>query len=392
MKYEQIECEVLVAGAGVSGIAASIKAAREGASTVLIEKNSFPGGTGITGLHRFICGLYSNTADIPHNTLNEGIASEICFMLQELFPEKTPLRMGKVYVLPFTATNLMAVLRSLSEKEKRLKIYYNTRVVSAKTENNAIVSVTIQKSNKNFNIIPRVVVDCSGNGVIIKLSGARYRITPLDQRQLSGYTFRVKGLKNVNDILAVKVPYYLAKAVEQKKMPFYLKFTTFTAGDAEDEGYCKLNMPPAGIMESEKQAKKDALLVHTYLAKVLPVFNKSYIVEMSPEVVEREGLRLYGEYTLSADDVINARKFPDGIVKSAWPIELWNQQKGVRYRYLSPGNYYEIPLRCLISKDIANLYCAGRCISVTPEALGSTRVMGICISLGERAGYEAAHC
>ena len=392
MKYKKTECEVLVVGGGVAGIAASIKAAREGASTILIEKNSFPGGTGITGLHRFICGLYANTKDMPDKILNKGIASEICLMLQELAPGKTPLRMGKVYVLPFAASNLMSVLRSLSEKENQLNIYYNAGAVSAKTENNTIVSVTIQKLNKKFNIIPHIVIDCSGDGVIIKLSGARHETTPPDQCQLSGYTFRVKGLKHIDDILSVKVPYYLTRAVEQKKMPFYLKYTTFTAGDTEDEGYCKLNMPFAGINEREKQAKKDALSVHTYLSKVLPVFNESYMVEMSPEVVDREGPRLYGKYTLTADDIINARKFPDGIVKSAWPIELWDQQKGVGYQYLKPGENYEIPLRCLISKDISNLYCAGRCISVTHEALGSTRVMGTCISLGERAGYEAAHC
>ncbi len=392
MKYKKTECEVLVVGGGVAGIAASIKAAREGASTVLIEKNSFPGGTGITGLHRFICGLYANTKDIPDKILNKGIASEICLMLKKLAPEKIPMRMGKVYVLPFATSNLMSVLRSLSEKEKQLDIYYNTRAVSAKTKNNTIVSVTIQKLNKKIDIIPHVVIDCSGDGVIIKLSGARYRTTPPDQRQLSGYTFRVKGLKHVDDILAVKVPYYLSKAAEQKKIPFYLKYTTFVSGDDEDEGYCKLNIPPALTTKMEKQAKNNALLVHTYLAKVLSVFKKSYIVEMSPEVVDREGPLLYGEYTLTADDIINARKFPDGIVKNAWPIELWDQQKGVIYKYLEPGENYEIPLRCMVTKDIKNLFCAGRCISVTHEALGSTRVMGTCISLGERAGYEAAHC
>ncbi len=392
MKYKTIECEVLVVGGGVSGIAASVKAAREGASTVLIEKNSFPGGTAITGLHRFICGLYANSKDMPDKILNKGIASEICFMLQKLPPEKNPLRMGKVYVLPFAASNLMSVLRSLSQKEKQLNIYYNTEVVSAKTENNTIVSVTIQKFNKKFNIIPRVVIDCSGDGVIIKLSGARYETTSPDQRQLSGYTFRVKGLKHVDDILAVKVPYYLSKAAEQKKIPFYLKYTTFVSGDDEDEGYCKLNIPPELTIKMEKQAKKDALLVHNFLSMVLPVFKKSYIVEMSPEVVDREGPLLYGKYTLTAEDIINARKFPDGIVKNAWPIELWDQQKGIIYKYLEPGENYEIPLRCLVTKDIKNLFCAGRCISVTHEALGSTRVMGTCISLGERAGYEAAHC
>lgn len=392
MKYKKTECEVLVVGGGVAGIAASIKAAREGASTILIEKNSFPGGTGIIGLHRFICGLYANTKDVPDKILNEGIASEICFMLQELAPEKIPLRMGKVYVLPFATSNFMSVLRSLSKKEKRLDIYYNTRAVSAKTKNNSIVSVTIQNLNKKFDIIPRVVVDCSGDGVIIQKSGARYRVISPDKQQLSGYTFRVKGLEDVTDILAVKVPYYLSKAAEQKKIPFYLKYTTFVSGDDEDEGYCKLNIPPALTTKMEKQAKKDALLVHNYLSKVLPVFKKSYIVEMSPEVVDREGPLLCGEYTLTADDIINARKFPDGIVKNAWPIELWDQQKGVTYKYLEPGENYEIPLRCLVTKDIKNLFCAGRCISVTHEALGSTRVMGTCISLGERAGYEAAHC
>jgi len=189
MKYKKTECEVLVVGGGVAGIAASIKAAREGASTILIEKNSFPGGTGIIGLHRFICGLYANTKDVPDTILNKGIASEICFMLQELAPEKIPLRMGKVYVLPFATSNFMSVLRSLSKKEKRLDICYNTRAVSAKTKNNSIVSVTIQNLNKKFDIIPRVVVDCSGDGVIIQKSGARYRVISPDKQQLSGYTF-----------------------------------------------------------------------------------------------------------------------------------------------------------------------------------------------------------
>jgi len=392
MNYKKIDCDVLVVGGGITGIAASIKAVREGANTVLIEKNSFPGGAAITGLHRFICGLYPNTADMPNNILNEGIASEICFMLKKLAPEKTPMRMGKVYVLPFATKNLISVLRSLSEKEEKLKIYYNTSAFSVKKEINAIASVTVQNLNNKFDIIPQTVVDCSGDGVIIQKSGARYRVTSPDKQQLSGYTFRVKGLEDVTDILAVKVPYYLSKAAEQKKIPFYLKYTTFVSGDDEDEGYCKLNIPPALTTKRGKQAEKDALLVHNYLSQVLPVFKKSYIVEMSPEVVDREGPRLYGEYTLTADDVISARKFSDGIVKNAWPIELWDQQKGVIYKHLEPGENYEIPMRCLVTKNIKNLFCAGRCISVTPEALGSTRVMGTCISLGERAGYEAAHC
>jgi hypothetical protein len=122
---------------------------------------------------------------------------------------------------------------------------------------------------------------------------------------------------------------------------------------------------------------------------MLPAFEGSEIAEMSPEVVEREGVRAWGEYTLTADDVLEARKFPDGAVKNAWPIELWEQETGPLLRYLDPGDHYEIPLRCLEVQGVSNCWCAGRCISASREALGSTRVMGTCISLGEEAGREA---
>ena len=384
------KCEVLVVGGGVAGISAAVTAAREGAYTLLVEKNSFPGGVAVTGLHRFICGLYAHGMGMPDHTLNEGIAPEICARLKGLAPDKAVLPMGKVYVLPYTTGNLISIFRSLSEAEKQLDILYNTKTVSVKIEKHIITAVTVRGLDGEYDIAPRVVIDCSGDAIIVQLSSARYQLSPPHQRQLAGYTFRVKGLRDVDDIVALRVPYCLAQAVAEKKMPSYLKFTTFTPGDDQDEGYCRLNILPVVAGERNKQARKDALLVHSYLCRALPVFRHSSITEMSPEVLDREGPRVCGEYTLSADDVMNARKFPDGVVKNAWPIELWDQEKGVRYQYLHPGDYYEIPLRCLKAQDISNLYCAGRCISVSHEALGSTRVMGTCISLGEQAGREAA--
>ena len=94
---------------------------------------------------------------------------------------------------------------------------------------------------------------------------------------------------------------------------------------------------------------------------------------------------------LTKEDVLSARKFPDGVVKNAWPIELWDRTKGTIYKYVPRGEYYEIPFRCLMVSGITNLLTAGRCISVTHEALGSTRVMGTCMALGEQAGKAAAY-
>ncbi|MFH1904160.1 MAG: FAD-dependent oxidoreductase [bacterium] len=382
------ECHVLVVGGGVAGTIAAVRAARKGVHTILVERNNFPGGTAVTGLHCFICGLYVNDTNVPKHTINKGIVREICSQLKTLAPEKKVLRMGRVYVLPYSRQDLVSVFRSLTKNEKQhIEVLYNTQAVSVRTEQNTIAAVTVRGPKGVFDIVPRAVIDCSGHGVIIQQSGAKYQSSSPKQRQLAGYTFRVKGLKGRDNMAAVRVPYYLAQAYAEKKIPLYLKFTTFTPVDNIDEGLFKISIPPA--RDGIQLAKKNALVVHQYLCKVLPLFKNSYISDTSSEVLEREGTRLCGEYTLSASDIINARKFPDGVVKNSWPIELWDQKKGPQYRYLNPGDYYEIPVRCLKSQEISNLFCAGRCISVSQEALGSTRVMGTCMSLGEQAGCEA---
>lgn len=383
-------CDVLVIGGGIAGIGSAVAAAREGAHTILVEKNNFPGGTAVIALHRFICGLYLSGTSMPRHPLNQGIAEELCAALKGLAPNKSPVRMGKVYVLPFRTEDLVSVFRSLSEREKQLEMLYQTRVISVCTDQQAITSVTLRDSDREFHIIPRMIVDCSGDAAAVQLSGARYVSAPAHCCQLAGFSFRVKGLQHIEDMTAIRVPYALAKGVSEKKIPSYLKFTTFVRGDAADEGYCKLSIPPAAGADRDSHAKNNSLLVHYYLSQYLPEFANSYIAEMSPQVADREGIRLIGEYILTTDDVLNARKFHDGVVKNAWPVEIWDQEKGPRYQYLPPEEYYEIPLRCLKSKDMSNLYCAGRCISASREALGSARVMGTCLSSGEQAGRAAA--
>ena len=81
-------CDILVAGGGVSGTAAALASARSGARTILIEKESFLGGTGYAGLLQYICGLYLNGGSFPAETLNPGIVREIVGLLNKLSPQK----------------------------------------------------------------------------------------------------------------------------------------------------------------------------------------------------------------------------------------------------------------------------------------------------------------
>ena len=389
MSHKQIECEVLVVGGGVAGLCAAVTSARAGAETILIEKNDFPGGTAVTGLHRFICGLYLSSVTMPEKTLNRGIVREITAGLKKLAPGTNIRKMGRVYVLPFSTENLVAVFKKLSEKRDRLVLSYNTRAVSVQSGHDKIVSVTACDLMDRIDIKAGFVIDCSGDGVIIKTACLKYRSAMPDKRQLAGFTFQVKGLCPPDEMASIKVPYYLAQAVRAQKIPLHLKFTTFIATDDADEGFCRLSIPPDSGVNRVLQAQADARLVHSILRKKIPAFRNSCILERSSAVVDREGIRLNGEYLLTGEDVLKGKKFSDGIVKNSWPIEFWDQKRGPCYKYLLPDDYYTIPFGCLKDKIIKNFLCAGRCISVTAEALGSTRVMGTCMSLGERAGAAA---
>ncbi|MCH1494283.1 MAG: FAD-dependent oxidoreductase [Rubripirellula sp.] len=120
----------------------------------------------------------------------------------------------------------------------------------------------------------------------------------------------------------------------------------------------------------------------------------------------RESRRLMGDVVLTEDDVVSKRDFPDGCVPSTWSIDLHypKQQYAGKFTenpFISIAvhgkgvdrNYgYPVPYRCFYSRNINNLFMAGRCISVTHEALGTTRVMKTCGMMGEVVGKAASIC
>lgn len=385
------EFDIVVAGAGISGVMAAVSAARSGARTLLVEKNDFLGGVGYSGLFQHICGLYLNGNVFPNETLNPGIAREIAALLNKLSPQRMIKKIGLVYVIPYERENLLSALNFMCYNEPHLTVLLNTAVTSVENKMGNITEITINHSGSMRRIFPKFVIDCSGSGAVSAMAGASFELSTNEKIQLAGYVVHINGMKGMEDTLPIKVPYYLSKGVMENILPQYMKFTVFSPGDSLGEGYLKMSIDYAEDIERERRAAQDASIMHRYLADTIPAFKDSYISEASMRVMDREGKRICGEYTLTEEDVLNARKFDDGVVKNSWPIELWDKDRGTIYKYVKRGDYYEIPFRCLKVKGIKNLLCAGRCISVDSEALGSTRVMGTCMALGEQAGIAAAY-
>jgi hypothetical protein len=384
-------CDVLVVGGGVAGAVAAVAAARGGSRTILVEKECYFGGTGYAGMFQHICGLYLNSDEEPVETLNKGIVQEVVSLLGKRSPSRRVTKIGQVYVLPYQREDLCSVLLSLCCAEQGLQRLDGSTALSAERRQETIKNVTLDIGGAKTIISPLMVIDCTGDGNVAAMAGATFEPASSESNQLAGYTLHIKGLRDPDESMPIKVPYYCAQAVSAGKLAPSMRFTTFSPGETPDEGFLKLSVAGSPGREREIIARNDANAVHRYLISVIPAFKGSFILETSPRVLDREGKRIDGEYMLTEEDVLSARKFSDGVVKNAWPVELWDPSKGTVYKYVPRGDYYEIPFGCLRVKGFSNLLCAGRCISVTHEALGSTRVMGTCMALGEAAGKAAAY-
>jgi hypothetical protein len=141
---------------------------------------------------------------------------------------------------------------------------------------------------------------------------------------------------------------------------------------------------------AEQEGRRRALAVAEFL-KTLPPFARAFVSHAAPQVGVRESRRVVGRYRLTREDVLEGRRFDDGVARAGWPIELWKEGRmGATYEYPEDDRVYEIPLRSLRARDVDNLFVAGRCMSATHDALGSARVIGTCLAAGEAVGRAAA--
>lgn len=370
----------------MAGVAAALAAARAGCWTTLIEREETLGGTATRGLLGTICGLYRQSG--TDELLNGGILTEIVAALGARTPHGVIRRIGKVSVLQYRPHDLQEILAQLCSREENLTIRTGATVVAAAAESGRVTRVAVRTEENELIYQPRAVVDASGNGDLAALAGAGFELSPSQERQLGGLTILLDGVGE-DESLGIRVPLVVARGIGAGHLPQFLRLTTFSQGLLPAEGRLKISLPDSTTLGAGEIAELAKQLVHL-LSQELPAFSRAIITATPEHISPREGRRITGEYRLTADDILAGRKFSDGVVKGAWPMEIWEPGRGASYRYPPDGDHYDIPLRCLTVRGFTNLFTAGRCISVSHDALGSTRVIGCCVPLGEQAGLAGA--
>lgn len=387
--------DLVVAGGGIAGMSAAISAARLGCKVALVNDRPVLGGNNSSEIRvhlggRISIGEYQKLGDLQ----------------KEFGPEKGGNAMPASYYED--DKKLEAVLA-----ENNITLFLNYRVISLKKSGDRIKSLTARniETGKDIEISGTLFSDCTGDGTLGYLAGAEFRMGRESRNEFDEPSAPEKA---DNMVMGASVQWYAAEKDTD------VKFPEFEYGINFSEKSCAKRIKGDWDWETGMlyDQMKDAERIRDY--GLLVVYsNWSYIKNKSiPSTIEkfrnkklewvayiagkRESRRIVGDYILREKDLVDRIIYDDATACTTWSIDLhyphpentkFFEKEEFRSKAVhKPIHPYPIPYRCLYSKDIKNMFMAGRNISVTHVALGTVRVMRTTGMMGEVVGMAASIC
>ncbi|NIJ45356.1 hypothetical protein FHR24_001824 [Wenyingzhuangia heitensis] len=394
-----INSDFTIIGGGIAGVCAAITAARKGTKTVLIQDRPVLGGNASSEVRLWILGATSHMGNNNRWSREGGVMDEI--LVENMYRNKE----GNAVV--FDTILLEKVL-----EEKNITLLLNTAVydISKKNDTN-IESVKAFNSQNSisYTVKSPLFCDASGDGIVAFKAGAAFRMGA-EKREEFGELFAPDD--SYGELLGHSMYFYSKREdfpVDYTAPSFALKDITeiprYKAIGKDDKG-CRFWWFEYG---GRKDTIHDTEEIKQELWKVIYgvwdyIKNSGEFKDVENHTLEwvgtipgkRESRRFEGLYMIKQQDVIEQKNFDDAIAHGGWAIDL-HPADGV-YSKLSgctqwhSKGVYQIPYRTLVSKDIDNLFLAGRIISATHVAFGSTRVMATNGLTAQAVGMAAAIC
>jgi hypothetical protein len=394
---DTFKTEILVVGGGAAGCIAATSAALEGKKTMLVERYGFLGGTSTYVLDTFY-GFY-----IPGKKGRKVVGGTPDKVLNKLFDRKAAILRPNTYGAGTGVTYDPEILKVVWEElltESDVNILLHSFVVDVVAEDKKVTGVIIVNKSGFFLVEADIIIDASGDADVVAKAGFPFDgIGGKEAVQSLTTTFRV-----------LNVDYEAAKTFTKQQMWNWMKEANSTGKYRlpREEGSVHITTIP-GVMatnmvrlsisdptnisdlsKAEIEGRKQALDYFSFMKEYLPGYEKAELMNFSTQIGVRETRRVIGEYTLTKEDVLEARKFDDAILECGAPIEDHHNAAGTKWEYLDEGEVYQLPFRTLIPKDSKNLLVAGRCLSATHDAHASVRSIGQCMAMGQAAGTAAA--
>jgi len=394
---------VLVVGGGPAGIGAAISAARNGVEVLLAERFFFLGGMGTLSL---VAGLYTQWSgtrrilggivqELMGSLIQSGEAREVCVPMSAA-PDVSSSRTE----LNPEAYKYLVERRAV---DAGVELLYGALFSEAVTDGNRVIGAVIDTKSETWRIEADVIVDCTGDGDVAAFAGARFDKGERESGILQPISMLfLAGNVDVERVFAFwaseqRAP-LLRAACDRGEIPMPSMALHSPPGWKRDiivsmsRAACDATNSLA-LSRGQVEARDQIHRILGFLKANFPGFEEAYMVSSSVQVGVRETRRIVGLYTLTREDVLETRKFPDTIALGAYPIDVHRaEQNDIFFEQIARGDAYEVPFRCLVPVDVDGMLVAGRCVSATREALGAIRVQLMCMAMGEAAGAAAALC
>jgi len=393
--------DVLVVGGGAAGMGAAVAAARAGARTLLIERYGFLGGTLSAVTLGTLCGGWAIGRSGPIK-LAGGVADDLVARLERCGAALPPRRWLRNLTVPYDPAALRRVADEMVA-DAGAEVLLHTLVVGAHTEGRRVTAVIVENKAGRAAIVPRLVIDCSGDADLAVHAGAAFDVGADGATQFASAMFR---LANVDVAAFQTIPREERGARLQQAVADGYDLPRTSAGLQVHPiaGVVHANvtrvkhaggrsfdlLDPWELTAAEQEGRRQAWLYEEVLRRYMPGFGGARIVDVGAQIGIRETRLVQGDRVLTEADVRGCVKPADAIACCAWPLELHGADRGTVWDFLPDDDWYGIPYGCLVAKGFDNMLVAGRHLSASHAAQASVRVGITCLALGEAAGCAAA--
>ena len=391
----QINTDILIIGGGSAGVAAAIGASSEGFSVTLIDAYPYLGGNATASEVGTICGLYHQDTAQDSTYLVDGFAREFSEKLRTL-SSSAPIRNREgLHYLPYSIERYKELALEYLRKHN-VKILLNTLIVDIDVSDGLAKSCVLNQNEKAFVVNFGSIIDCSGQSTISKL--ANLPMIKSDNFQAAALVFTMNKVHTDNiSMLNLIIIKHLKQASLNGEIDSNLEKVFLVPGSLK-KGFVsfKVAIPLEVTLTKNNLSalrKKGVEMIESivqFFVSDIEIFEDAALDHIADDVGIRTNYRSIGKYILTEADVLSSRKFDNAIANCSWPIEEWGNSSKVKMDFLPNKEFYQIPVECLISAYIENLFLGGKNISATDRAIGSARVMGICFQTGFAAGKLAS--
>ncbi|MBT3271144.1 FAD-dependent oxidoreductase [Candidatus Poribacteria bacterium] len=416
---ERHECDVLVAGGGMAGIAAAVASARSGAETTLIDNAGWLGGmgiTGATGLHSFF-NVFDAVPGAARTRVVGGIAQELVDRVAARGGGIGHVRMERggdfVSMLTPVEPEVFKVVAAEMCREVGVNLLLHTTLHGVDADAGRIVAARLWNKAGAHEITAAVYIDCTGDGDLAAYAGAPHTTFAAGEHGAysAGFTFR---LCNVDlaaleaDLDARGLVSQLAHAVKPGMSTPDLVRLGINMRKLRDEGvseapgyflssslrpreltYCNCinhgpndGLDPAALTNAELDLRQRMLSVAEMFREQFAGCEQCYAAGPAPTAGQRRGRAIHCDYELSQDDCTGGRQFHDQIACFGF---IDNGR-----HFVEDAGAYGVPYRALVPQGLDNALIAGRMMTVDLVAHNSTRNTACCLAGGEAAGTAAA--